>query len=54
MYASKTKSVNGFFILEFYWYGDAIVYVNNRLVTSNFDDTVATAERGGDFSWAVS
>lgn len=53
MKASKTKGVNGYVIQEFYWCGDYVVYVDNRLVRTNFDDTVAAAERGTDFIWAV-
>ncbi len=53
MKASKTKVVNGYSIKEYYWAGDYVVYVDNWLVKTNFNDTVAAAERGTDFIWAV-
>lgn len=42
MTPERTENIDGTTVREFYWAGDMVVYVNNRIVNDTFDHVCAT------------
>lgn len=44
MIPERTKKINGNIIEEYYWAGELVVYINNRLSNYTFEQAVEALE----------